>query len=136
MAYNDPQFGVPYVVCVDNVTSTLTATASGHVVTNTNAQVLPKMLRKSQIRGIQAAVQTAPIAAGVTLILMNGTETAASVAISTNTIGSAVEGVVGASPVFADNVQPTLKLVGTGTASAAQVAGVYDVYLELQEAYE
>lgn len=114
-----------------SATSTLTATASGHVVTATDQAEMVSFNVPTTIKTVRVKTITAPVPTGVTLNFLNGTNTFAVVtpaAAGTSTNGS----LTAANVHFAAAGEPKLTVIGTGTASAAQVAGVYDIYFETQ----
>ena len=115
---------------------TCTGTASGHAVTLSTAQGFPKFIRRTKLNGIRVEVKTAPVPTGVTLNFLNGTNTVGSVAVGTSTAGVFVDATMtAANQTFAANDICTISVVGTATASAAQAAGVYDIYFEEQEQF-
>jgi hypothetical protein len=140
MAFSDQKFITRVLVPAGfNVTSTATITASGHVVTNTAAYRLPKFLRRTKISAIRAKVVTAPNAGATStrMVFLNGTSTFAVVTVSTNTAGVSVDATMtDANATFAADVEPTVNVLSTGTASSAAVTqGNYDLYFEQAEQY-
>ena len=113
----------------DSLTGTQTFTASDVVITSTDQGNFPKYEGGRRIVAVRVRVVTAPTSANVTLNFLNGTSTFASAAIGTNTAGLTVDATMTqANTRFADEGEPTLNVVGTGTASAAQVYGVYKIW--------
>jgi hypothetical protein len=114
------------------LTSTFTGTASGHAVTNTDIARLPKMFRATQIENIKVVVVTAPTPTGLGLTFLNGTNTFGTVTVGTHTAGEVLDVTMTSSNAnIAGGVEPTVTGLGTTTASAAQVGGVYDVWFEM-----
>lgn len=116
-------------LAADSLTGTQTFTASDQVITSTDQNNFPRYSGGRRIIAVRVRVVTAPVSANVTLNFLNGTNTFASAAIGTNTAGQTVEATMTPTNAnFADSGEPTLNVVGTGTASAAQVYGVYKVW--------
>ena len=113
----------------DSVTGTQTFTASDQVITSSDVGNFPKYEGTRRIIGVRVRVVTVPASASVVLNFLNGTSTFASAAIGTNTAGSTVSATMtDANAYFADEGEPTLNITGTGTASEAEVAGVYKIW--------
>jgi hypothetical protein len=136
MAYSDQKFITRVLVPARfGATSTLTATASGAVVTNTAQVALPKFIRRTKVAAIRIKQTTIPVASTVKLAFLNGTSTFAVATIS-GTAGQSLDATVTDTlATFAADGEPTVTVIGTGTASAAQVAGVYDIYFEQLEQF-
>lgn len=135
MAYSDSKFYTRVLVPVRfAATSTLTATASGHVVTNTDQVELPKFIRRTKISAVRVKPTTAPVASTVKLAFLNGTNTFAVATLGA--AGTSVDATVtDSNATLAADTEPTVTVIGTGTASAAQVAGVFDIYFEQMEQF-
>lgn len=117
-------------------TGTFTATASAQAGTVTAIASLPQYTRRTEITGGNVVIATAPVLTGASLAFKNGTSTFATATIGTNTAGVVVAlSMTVANEIFASGGKPTVDLIGTSTASAAQVGGVYDVYFETVERY-
>lgn len=114
-----------------SATSTLTATASGHVVTTTDQAEMVSFNMPAQVSAVRVKTVTAPTPTGVTLNFLNGTNTFA-VVTPAGAGTSANATITTTNARFAAGGEPTLTVIGTGTASAAQVAGVYDIYFETE----
>ena len=112
-------------------TTTMTATASGHVVTNTDAAEFASFNMPAQISAVRVKTITAPVPTTVSLNFLNGTNTFA-VLTPADAGTSANATLTLANCRFAAGGEPKLTVIGTGTASAAQVAGVYDIYFETE----
>lgn len=137
MSYSDQKYFTisQSAVVLNSNAGTSTATASGHVVTNTAVMRLPKFIKRSQVNAIRVAIDTACGAGttGPTLVFLNGTATLGSVAIGTNTAGVSVDATLtAANQIVAAAVQPTVSFVGTATASASTASGSYSVYWEVE----
>ncbi len=112
-----------------------TATASGAISQTDLVATLPKFPRKTTLVGGKLRATAAPGTGGtLTVVVLNGTTTAASADVSSASLDDWDDmTVIDASEanVFAAGVQPTIKLVGTSTASG-QGLGDYDVWFDLQ----
>lgn len=135
MSYSDAVYRTRVLVPARfAATTTLTGTASGHVVTVTDVAELPSFKRRTEVVGIRVKTTTAPIPTGVSLKFLNGTNTFATITPEADEASGNASMTV-ANSTFAAGDEPKLTVVGTATASAAQVAGVYDVYFEAVELY-
>lgn len=135
MSYSDPKYNTRVQVPVRfAATSTLTATASGHVVTATDQVELPAFIRRTAVTKVHVKTTTAGVATGAKLNFLNGTDTMC--VCTAGTAGASVtEAPTGTTGTFAAGGEPTVTVVGTGTASAAQAAGTYDIWFEAQELF-
>lgn len=139
MGYSDQKFYTrPLLLMAENVTSTATATASGHVVTNTAVEVMPAYQRRTELTGGYVIVATAPNAGATTtkIAVLNGTATAMVFTIGTLTAGQGVAPVVtAANAVVASGTAPTISVISTSTASNTVTQGNYDLYFEAVERF-
>jgi hypothetical protein len=140
MSYSDPKYDARVMVPVvlGSAVGTLTFTASAHAKTNSAVYRLPKFLKRTKVNAVRVKVGTAPVAGVVSskLIFKNGTNTFAVATIGTNTAGSTVDATMtSTNAVLAADTEPTVDLLGTGTASETGVAGTFDIYFETQEQF-
>ncbi len=135
--YSEPQHNVRVSVPIVFGGTTGTSTASG-VNALVGALTVPfKPIRAMKVSNVRVRVGTAPAAnlTVVTLSLLNGTATFASAVVGTHTAGEFVDATITAANAnLAADVQPTLNLAGTATASG-MASGVYDIFAELTESY-
>jgi hypothetical protein len=114
-----------------SATSTLTATASGHVVTATDQAEMVSFPTACTVKRVRVKTLTAPVPTTVSLNFLNGTNTFA--VVTPAAAGTSTDATLTAANVhFAADGEPKLTVIGTGTASASQIAGVYDIYFETQ----
>jgi hypothetical protein len=136
MPYTDPKFQVNVPGILSPPTSWGTATVSGAIAT-TGIVVLPKFFKAEKFTSINARCTVIPNAASTALVanFLNGTNTFATITLTTATAGQVVSGVVTESnATFAAAGQPTVNLNGTATASAA-AQGSWEIFAETKEAY-
>ena len=136
MGYSDAKYYArPQVMVADPDVATGTITASGSNAVAT-AFTLPTFNRRTAVNKVKAVIKTAPATnlTVVTLNFLNGTSTFAVATIGTNAAGSVVEVTPTANNTFTASGQPTVTVIGTGTASA-QSYGAYEVFFESQELY-
>jgi hypothetical protein len=135
MSYSDPKYNTRVQVPARfSTTTTLTATASGHAVTATDAVELPNFIRRTAVTRVHVKTVTAGVTTVNKLIFLNGTDTMCTVTVAaagTSTTGTPT----GNTGTFTAGGEPTVNVLGTGTASAAQASGTYDVWFEQQELY-
>lgn len=137
MAYSDQKFYSRVLVPAGPSASSFgTFTASGsNALTNLMARMV-KFKRRCQITAIRINPSTIINAASTAAILsfLNGTSTFGTAVITTNTVGTIIDGAItsAANAVLAADTQPSISISGTATASGAAV-GAYDVYFEVQE---
>ena len=164
MAYTDSNYNTRLVHWVSGspqvpyAPASNTYTASGvntiGAGTTGNNFVLPAFFRPTRLLNLVVYVGTAQKSglptAGVTLNVLNGTSTAASVTVSTaaGTAGAYIVGTItqanaifgastanlGSSIVAASSVIPTIQVVGSATASA-DTYGAFAIGLEYQEQF-
>lgn len=112
-----------------------TATASGAISQTDLVATLPKFPRKTTLVGGRVRASAAPTAGGsLTLVVLNGTATAGSATIndvSGDGFASIVPNLTDEANVFGADVQPTIKVAGTSTASG-QGLGDYDIWFDVQ----
>jgi hypothetical protein len=138
MGYSNPEFLARQLVNFSPNHSLSTATASSATGADRTAPTaLPAFLRRTKVNKVSFVVRTIPNAAstGLKAVLLNGTSTAATVTLTTATLGQVLTGTVTvANSTFAADAQPTLNVVGTATASGA-ANGAFDVVFEVQEQF-
>lgn len=137
MSYTDQKYYARPLLLVGDNRSFGTATASGAAgFTLSTVTELPKYIYRNTINNIRLKVRTAPNAAATGLVayVLNGTNTYASITLTTATAGASLDFAVINSTygTFTAGAQPTINLVGTSTASGG-TAGAYDVFFEVQE---
>lgn len=141
MSYTDSKYYVRPQILVGDNRSFGTATASGAAgFTLSTLTELPKFIKRTQINVVRLKVRTAPNAGatGLTAIFLNGTNTHGTAVLTTATAGQTVDFTTvnsGSYGTFTSGDQPTLKLVGTSTASGG-TAGAYDIFFEAREMYD
>ena len=137
--YSDPNFTVKQFYPAALAVAISTATASGTAGHTLSAVIpMPKFPQRTEIQKIRVRCAVIPNAAStaVTLNFLNGTNTFGVVTLTTATAGQWLEGVITASnAIIADDVVPTVNMLGTSTASAA-ASGTYDVWLETQRLWD
>jgi hypothetical protein len=137
MGYSDQKFysrPLGYVAIADMGTATATGTASNSLAQPT-ASPLPAFARRTAIGNIQVLVIAAPNASATVQVLsfLNGTNTFATVTVTTATASQVLSAVMTASnATFAAGGQPTYNLIGTFTASGG-TGGKYEILFEQQE---
>lgn len=137
MSYSDQKFYSRAVRRMVSAGSYGTATASATNGCNGAGPTLPKLIRRSAVTAVQVRVTTIPDtgSTGAVLQFLNGTNTFATLAVTTASANQVLAGTINtAYNVFDADAQPTTKITGTATASGA-ANGAYDVDFELQEAY-
>lgn len=140
MGYSDPKFYSRPLVQVGQALSFSTFTGAGTASNSIGlpaGSYLPAFVRRTQINAIRVIPTTIPNAAATALVMsfLNGTSTFATVTLTTAAAGTALSATVtAANAVFAVGGQPTCNIIGTSTASGANV-GVYDIYFEDQELF-
>lgn len=136
MSYSDGKFYSRPLVLVGDNRSFGTATASGAAgFTLSTITELPKFNNRCTVNLIRLKVRTAPNAAatGLQAIVLNGTDTANVAVLTGGTAGQSIDfTTVSAYSTYGSNTQPTIKLIGTSTASGG-TAGAYDIFMEIQE---
>ena len=149
MAYtdviNNSRFQIPLIPALVGVgTSTGAGTATNTLVAAINP-IQRRFIRPVQVNAIKVYVGTAPVAGatGVTMAFMNGTSTFATAVVGTNTATSWVDATVTSSlsKLFtvgtdgtATNVNPTINMIGTATASGLAF-GTYLIDVEVSEPF-
>lgn len=137
MSYSDQKFysrASRMVADGDAATGTLTASGSNALTTSFP---MPTFKRRTAVTDVRVIVNTAPATnvTVTTLNFLNGTNTFATVVVSTNAANAEVIGTVTASNgTFTASGTPTVTVVATGTASA-QSYGKYEVFFETNELY-
>lgn len=137
MAYSDQKFYTRVMSLISAPVSWGTATASatdGHDITD-QTPVLPKFFRRTAVGAIRMRCTVIPNAAStaVKAHFLNGTSTFGVVTLTTATAGQILDGTVTSSNgTFTASGQPTVKLTGTATASAA-ANGSWEVWFETTE---
>lgn len=138
MSYSDATYAARVFVKVSEEASFGTATASSTVGADTTPTVyLPQFDRRTKINVVKFIVTTIPDAGSTALKanLLNGTDTFATVALTTATAGQVLTGTVDTSyNTFTADSAPTITVTGTATASA-DAQGSYDIYFEQQELF-
>jgi hypothetical protein len=139
MSYSGPEFAVRHKSLIDNDYTFGTFTGAGTAANTLTSPglALPAFIRRQKLTNIQFVCRTIPNAAATDLkaILLNGTNTAAVVTLTTATAGQSLTGTVtDSNATFSAGTTPTFKVTGTATASGGAV-GVYDVFFETQEQY-
>lgn len=138
MGYSDPKFYARELNLVAVAASFGTATANSATGANATAvAALPKFFRKTTVNKVRLRCTVIPNASSTALVasFVNGTNTFATVTLTTATVGQFLDGVVTASnATIAADAAPTINLTGTATASAA-ANGSYDVLFETQESF-
>lgn len=163
MGYSDQKFyarrNVPALIAQVSGTATASATTNNAATT----VALPQFQRKTKINNLEVVVKTAATAStSLSLSFLNGTVVFATIPTGTSTAGSVVQGTLtntastavttqtttfsnGSTAVstittttdysvFASGVSPTVKIVGTATASGDS-AGSHELYWEEQEQF-
>lgn len=130
IAYSEPNLMIPVAFNVDLGT----ATASGTNTLTDKVASFPKFLRKQTIHRVRVRNTAAPNSGGtIQAILLNGTTTAGYATISGRSLDDIYDFTMvtaaGANVIDAD-VQPTLKVDGTSTASG-QGLGDLDIWFEI-----
>lgn len=130
IGYTEPMLMIPVAFNVDLGT----ATASGTNTLTDKVASLPKFLRKQTVHRVRVRNTAAPAAGGtIQAILLNGTTTAGYATISDRSSDDIYDFTMvtaaGANVIAAD-VQPTIKVVGTSTASG-QGLGDLDIWFEI-----
>lgn len=130
IAYSEPMIMVPVAFGVDLGT----ATASGTNTLTDKVAAFPKFLRKQTVHRVRVRNTAAPTSGGTfTAILLNGTTTAGSATISGRTLDDIYDFTMvtaSGANVFNADVQPTLKIDGTSTASGHGL-GDLDIWFEV-----
>lgn len=138
MSYSDGKFQASVPGILSPVNTWGTATASGAVGHDTTAVIgLPKYFKATKITDIKMRCTVIPNAASTTVKanFLNGTNTFATVTLTTATAGQVLDATMTASNgSFAADAGPTVNLVGTSTASAA-ASGSWEVFAETQELF-
>jgi len=138
MSYSDSKYASRSVVRVAEAQSFGTATASSATGANiTPVLYLPKFFRRTKVGGVRMTVTTIPDAGSTALVasFLNGTSTFATVTLTTATLNQVLDGAVTvANATFAADVQPSVVVTGTATASA-DAQGSYHIDFELQELF-
>ena len=137
MGYSDQKFYSREENRVLNAIAFGSATGAGTASNSLAAPAatyLPSFYRRTVINKLSTICLTAPNAAAtaVTLTILNGTNTAGSVVVTTATAGQVIQGVVTANNTFTALGEPTMALIGTWTASGG-TSGTWDLYFETQE---
>lgn len=118
-----------FSLVAQGVTTTFTATASDQVGTATNPSYMPKFPMARQISAIRVQVTATPIVSSPQLVFLNGTSTVGVVAVGTATAGETADATITkANANLAEGDQLDLEVISTATASADQVAGVYNIW--------
>jgi len=114
-------------------------TAGGTTVSSADAvKQLPKFFRKTKVNKLRLRCTTIPNAEATALVasFLNGTDTFATVTLTTATADQSLDATVtSANAVFDADSQPTVKITGTATASGDSL-GDFDIWAETQEVYE
>ena len=139
MAYNDPRFDartmVPVGFALDFGTATGVGTASNSL--GDLAATLPAFIRRTRVTAFKFRCTSIPNAAATVLIahILNGTLTAGQITLTTATSDQWLTGTMtAANAVFAADVQPTISVIGTATASGGSL-GDFDIWFEQQELF-
>lgn len=138
MSYSNQMYDARKQAMVAHAVSFGTTTASSATGANTTPVLyLPKFERRVQVNKVRMAVTTIPDDGSTALKanFLNGTNTFATVALTTATLGQVLDGTVSTSyNTFTAGVQPTLTVTGTATATA-DAQGSYHIYFEVQELF-
>lgn len=138
-SYAAPNFNVrtfiPAGFAVDFGLSGATTVAATDV-----AATLPKFKRRTEISAIRLRCTTIPNAAATNLVVsfLNGTSTFATATVTAATADSFIDATVvttGDVNVIAKDVQPTVSVSGTATATNDSL-GDYDVWFEVEEKFD
>ncbi len=139
MAYNHPRFDARSMVPVGFTLNLGTSTGAG-TASNSRADLvatLPEFIRRTQVTAFKMRNITATNGSATDVIayLMNGTTTAGQITLTTATSDQWLTGTMTvANAVFAADVQPTITVIGTATASAGSL-GDYDIWFEQRELF-
>ena len=137
--YDNDMFDARAMVKVQNAVSFGTTTASATDGANTTPTCyLPQFFRRCKVNKVEMVVTTIPDAGSTALkaSFLNGTDTFATVTLTTATAGKVLHGsVTAANSTFTASAAPTVVVTGTSTASA-DAQGSYDIYFEVQELFE
>jgi hypothetical protein len=131
--YTDPAVNTPVMGRVQAAASLGTSTASATTGADVTPGIaLPQFIRRTELTGVKFYTTTIPHASHSNLraVILNGTNTAAVVVLTTATASQWLKGTVTASnAIFAADSAPTIKVIGTATASGSAL-GAYDMWLE------
>lgn len=136
MGYSDQKFYARHPRTAALAASFGTATAAGAAgFTAATVTPLPKLFRRTIINKVRLRCTSAPNAVATALVgqFLNGTDTFATVVLTTATVGQFLDAVI--APLFntlALDATPTMNRTGTATASG-DAAGAYDIIFEEQE---
>lgn len=135
MAYSDQKYYTRQPVKVSDNLDLGTSTASGaNTLAVTEGDIFDPF-RKTRILSVKAYVVTAADTGSTDwqLEVLNGTDTAAVIVLTTQTAGSWVDGTVtAANALFGTDTAFTLQVTGTATASGDSAADV-DLWFEVRE---
>lgn len=138
MSYSNQMYDARSQVMVAHALSFGTTTASSTIGADTTPTLyLPKFERRTKVNQVRMTVTTIPDAGSTALKanFLNGTDTFATVALTTATAGQVLDGTVSATyNTFTADAQPTLTVTGTSTASG-DAQGSYHIYFETQELF-
>lgn len=134
MSYDEPRYlaRIPVSIPSEGLVSTGTFTASGHVVTGANVDRI-EFNRACIIQGGRAFTVTGPTSATNKVVLMRGTNTVGSATAAAASTGADFASL--ANNTFTAGEQLGINIIHTGTASANQASGVFDVIVEYQEQF-
>lgn len=133
MGYDEPRFIGRNDAELSIAAQSGTFTASDHVVTSTAAQRLA-MARACKLLGAAGVVSVAGTSKVPKFHILQSTNTAVTMAPS-HTLGAAVVATVVGTRSFTAGEVLLCEVLHTGTASATQVAPVFDIILDMQDQF-
>jgi hypothetical protein len=137
MSYSDFKSTNRYTLLMKAAGSYGTATAAATNGADVDGPALPEFTRRTKVNKVKLLVTTAPDNGSTNLVahFLNGTDTFATVTLTTATAGEVLDGTVtAANAIFDADEAPTTKVTGTATASA-DANGAYDIIFDVVELY-
>lgn len=110
------------------------------VAVTDRAETLPKFVRRTQVSAIRLRCTEIPnaLATGLVASFLNGTNTFATVVLTTATADQFLDATVVTDDdvnIFAKDVQPTVNVAGTATG-ASDSLGDFDIWFEIEEKFD